>query len=112
MSKQSKQMMQLSRSAAGVLTCISREEFASHGLMDTIELRHRNVCKDGFAGAEDVDASESSMQLCQRLSFLLSIATATVLLDVPAPWEALEAAKNTMAVRARPYRSHALPSIS
>ena len=54
-----------------------RQEFAEHGLLDTIELEHRNVCKDGFGSAEDADA---------------------VFLDLPAPWEAIEDAKRVMAV--------------
>ena len=45
--------------------------------MDTIELEHRNVCKDGFGAASEVDA---------------------VFLDLPAPWEAIESAKGVLAV--------------
>jgi tRNA (adenine57-N1/adenine58-N1)-methyltransferase len=45
--------------------------------MDTIELEHRNVCKDGFGTASDVDA---------------------VFLDLPAPWDAIASAKGVLAV--------------
>lgn len=54
----------------------ARVEFEEHGLMDTIELEHRNVCKDGFGTASEVDA---------------------VFLDLPAPWEAIESAKGVLA---------------
>jgi tRNA (adenine57-N1/adenine58-N1)-methyltransferase len=33
------------------------EEFEEHGL-ENVNLRHRNVCKDGFADVTDADASE------------------------------------------------------
>lgn len=35
-----------------------RKEFSSHGLSNVIELRHRNVCKDGFTPVSDVDAGK------------------------------------------------------
>ena len=57
-----------------------RREFEAHGLLDTIELEHRNVCKDGFGSASDVDA---------------------VFLDLPAPWEAIKDARSVMAVSAQ-----------
>ncbi|WVW79848.1 hypothetical protein I302_101818 [Kwoniella bestiolae CBS 10118] len=50
------------------------EEFASHGL-DNVHLQHRNVCKDGFSGATDVEG---------------------VFLDLPAPWEAIPHAMKTL----------------
>ncbi|KAK8861271.1 hypothetical protein IAR55_002090 [Kwoniella newhampshirensis] len=42
-------------------------EFETHGLTN-VTLQHRNVCKDGFEGANDVEG---------------------VFLDLPAPWEAI-----------------------
>ncbi|SAM00553.1 hypothetical protein [Absidia glauca] len=51
---------------------IAAEEFKSHGLGDLIELKHRDVCKDGF-GLKD--------------------AVNSVFLDLPAPWEAIGYAK-------------------
>ncbi|KAI8923888.1 tRNA methyltransferase complex GCD14 subunit-domain-containing protein [Entophlyctis helioformis] len=48
------------------------EEFATHGLGSIIKLEHRDVCKDGFGITGQVTA---------------------VFLDLPSPWEALEAAK-------------------
>ncbi|WWD16829.1 hypothetical protein CI109_101261 [Kwoniella shandongensis] len=42
-------------------------EFEAHGLSN-VKLQHRNVCKDGFEGASDVEG---------------------VFLDLPAPWEAI-----------------------
>lgn len=54
-------------------------------MSDTIELEHRNVCKDGFGAAADVDA---------------------VFLDLPAPWEAIPDAKKAMAVGAIPSKKH------
>ncbi|KAI0345890.1 tRNA methyltransferase complex GCD14 subunit [Trametopsis cervina] len=50
----------------------AREEFARHGLTDTVTLTHRNVCKDGFTVTDAADA---------------------VFLDLPAPWEAVPFAK-------------------
>ncbi|KAK9898133.1 tRNA methyltransferase complex GCD14 subunit, partial [Cystobasidium minutum MCA 4210] len=58
-------------------------EFENHGLAEVIELRHRNVCKDGFSPASDVDS---------------------VFLDVPAPWEAIDKAKAVLAVSNRMTR--------
>ncbi|WVR04118.1 hypothetical protein IAU60_001117 [Kwoniella sp. DSM 27419] len=49
-------------------------EFDSHGLSN-VTLQHRNVCKDGFNGATDVEG---------------------VFLDLPAPWEAIPHAKKTL----------------
>ncbi|KAF8182278.1 tRNA methyltransferase complex GCD14 subunit-domain-containing protein [Pholiota molesta] len=53
----------------------AQEEFARHRMDAVVALQHRNVCKDGFAGAEGVDA---------------------VFLDLPAPWEAVGHAKEVM----------------
>lgn len=53
----------------------AQKEFEAHGLDNVIELRHRNVCKDGFNPVKDVDA---------------------VFLDLPAPWEAIEKAKEAL----------------
>ncbi|KAL7423500.1 tRNA (adenine-N(1)-)-methyltransferase catalytic subunit trm61 [Cryptotrichosporon argae] len=52
----------------------ARKEFEDHGLQN-VALRHRNVCKDGFEGAENVEA---------------------VFLDLPAPWEAIPHAAKTL----------------
>lgn len=80
----------------GVLSCCppqerrscpipDREEFASHGLLAPegapITLQHKDIIKDGFEGASDVDA---------------------IFLDVPAPWDAIEAAKKVMNVSCSP----------
>lgn len=40
-------------------TWIFREEFAQHGMDDIVTLTHRNVCKDGFAVTDTVDAGNS-----------------------------------------------------
>ncbi|KZP18947.1 tRNA methyltransferase complex GCD14 subunit [Athelia psychrophila] len=53
----------------------AREEFTRHGLTDTITLTHRNVCKDGFTVVDTADS---------------------VFLDLPAPWEAIEHAKEAL----------------
>ncbi|TCD60285.1 tRNA (adenine-N(1)-)-methyltransferase catalytic subunit trm61 [Steccherinum ochraceum] len=53
----------------------AKEEFADHGLDDTITLTHRNVCKDGFTVEDTVDS---------------------VFLDLPAPWEAVDHAKKAL----------------
>ncbi|KAI9017764.1 tRNA methyltransferase complex GCD14 subunit-domain-containing protein [Gaertneriomyces semiglobifer] len=51
------------------------EEFKNHGWGDLITLQHRDVCKNGFGLSGVVDA---------------------VFLDLPAPWEALPAAKEAL----------------
>ncbi|RDB14861.1 tRNA (adenine(58)-N(1))-methyltransferase catalytic subunit TRM61 [Hypsizygus marmoreus] len=53
----------------------AREEFARHGMDDIVTLTHRNVCKDGFTITDTVDS---------------------VFLDLPAPWEAVEHAKQAL----------------
>ncbi|KAG6836081.1 hypothetical protein H0H93_011587 [Arthromyces matolae] len=53
----------------------AREEFGRHGMNDIVTLTHRNVCKDGFTVEDTVDA---------------------VFLDLPAPWEAVEHAKQSL----------------
>ncbi|KAF8527525.1 tRNA methyltransferase complex subunit Cpd1 [Hysterangium stoloniferum] len=50
----------------------ARIEFKQHGMSDYVSLQHRNVCKDGFALKEAVEA---------------------VFLDLPMPWEAIPFAK-------------------
>ncbi|KAF8587595.1 tRNA methyltransferase complex GCD14 subunit [Ramaria rubella] len=50
----------------------ARDEFAQHGLASYVLLHHRNVCRDGFGPAHDIDA---------------------VFLDLPAPWDAIPHAK-------------------
>ncbi|KNZ73150.1 tRNA (adenine-N(1)-)-methyltransferase catalytic subunit TRM61 [Termitomyces sp. J132] len=52
-----------------------REEFERHGMDNVITLTHRNVCKDGFTVEDTVDS---------------------VFLDLPAPWEAVEHAKQAL----------------
>ncbi|KAF8073972.1 tRNA methyltransferase complex GCD14 subunit [Lyophyllum atratum] len=54
---------------------VRAEEFERHGMDDVVTLTHRNVCKDGFTVADTVDA---------------------VFLDLPAPWEAVEHAKQAL----------------
>ncbi|PFH49961.1 hypothetical protein AMATHDRAFT_62126 [Amanita thiersii Skay4041] len=51
------------------------EEFNRHGFSDIVTLTHRNVCKDGFTISDMADA---------------------VFLDLPAPWDAIEHAKNAL----------------
>ncbi|KAJ7160118.1 tRNA methyltransferase complex subunit Cpd1 [Mycena filopes] len=53
----------------------AREEFAQHGMSDIVTLTHQNVCKDGF---NLTDAADS------------------VFLDLPAPWDAVEHAKQAL----------------
>ncbi|KAG6860787.1 hypothetical protein C0995_007593 [Termitomyces sp. Mi166 len=53
----------------------AREEFERHGMNDAVTLTHRNVCKDGFTVEDTVDS---------------------VFLDLPAPWEAVEHAKQAL----------------
>ncbi|KAJ7701423.1 tRNA methyltransferase complex GCD14 subunit-domain-containing protein [Mycena rosella] len=53
----------------------AREEFAQHGMSDIVTLTHQNVCKDGF---NLTDAADS------------------VFLDLPAPWDAIEHAKQAL----------------
>ncbi|KAJ7274131.1 tRNA methyltransferase complex GCD14 subunit, partial [Mycena rebaudengoi] len=53
----------------------AREEFALHGMADIVTLTHQNVCKDGF---NLTDAADS------------------VFLDLPAPWDAVEHAKQAL----------------
>ncbi|KAF9465270.1 tRNA methyltransferase complex GCD14 subunit-domain-containing protein [Collybia nuda] len=53
----------------------AKEEFAQHGMDNIVTLTHRNVCKDGFTVIDTVDA---------------------VFLDLPAPWEAIEHAKQAL----------------
>jgi len=50
----------------------AREEFAQHGMSETVTLTHRNVCKEGFTVFDTADA---------------------VFLDLPAPWDAVDHAK-------------------
>ncbi|KAJ3414497.1 tRNA (adenine(58)-N(1))-methyltransferase catalytic subunit trmt61a [Chytridiales sp. JEL 0842] len=50
----------------------ARSEFESHGLSEIITVNHRDVCKNGFGLEAVADA---------------------VFLDLPSPWEAVEAAK-------------------
>ncbi|ODN76984.1 hypothetical protein L202_05545 [Cryptococcus amylolentus CBS 6039] len=50
------------------------EEFESHDLRN-VRLQHRNVCKDGFGDAQGVEA---------------------IFLDLPAPWEAIPHAINSL----------------
>ncbi|KAF5317520.1 hypothetical protein D9619_013206 [Psilocybe cf. subviscida] len=44
----------------------AKEEFARHGMSDTVTLQHRNVCKDGFTNIDEIDAG-----VCWFLLFLL-----------------------------------------
>ena len=44
--------------SSGKLT-MPREEFALHGMNDTVTLTHRNVCKDGFTIIDEADAGSS-----------------------------------------------------
>ena len=53
----------------------ARQEFEEHGLGALVTAKHRDVCKDGFDLTNTADA---------------------VFLDLPAPWEALPHAKNTL----------------
>ncbi|KAF8215001.1 tRNA methyltransferase complex GCD14 subunit-domain-containing protein [Mycena galopus ATCC 62051] len=53
----------------------AREEFAQHGMSDIVTLTHQNVCKDGFNLTDAVDS---------------------VFLDLPAPWDAVEHAKQAL----------------
>ncbi|KAF8799358.1 GCD14-domain-containing protein [Phlegmacium glaucopus] len=53
----------------------AKEEFTRHGMDDIVTLQHRNVCKDGFTVIGLADA---------------------VFLDLPAPWDAVEHAKNAL----------------
>jgi tRNA (adenine57-N1/adenine58-N1)-methyltransferase len=55
-----------------------RQEFHTHGFIDNITLTHRNVCKDGFSPAADIDA---------------------VFLDLPAPWLAVPHLSTVLNVR-------------
>ena len=48
------------------------QEFRSHGIDGIVTVQHRDVCKDGFGLSNEVNA---------------------VFLDLPSPWEAIEAAK-------------------
>ncbi|KAI8911246.1 tRNA methyltransferase complex subunit Cpd1 [Powellomyces hirtus] len=52
----------------------AKEEFADHGLAEMVTAEHRDVCNNGFEQTDLVDA---------------------VFLDLPAPWDALAAAKKT-----------------
>ncbi|KAG5638733.1 hypothetical protein H0H81_010543 [Sphagnurus paluster] len=54
---------------------IFREEFTRHGMNDTVTLTHKNVCRDGFTVIDTADS---------------------VFLDLPAPWEAVEHAKQAL----------------
>lgn len=38
------------------VACISREEFAQHGMDEIVTLTHRNVCKDGFTVTDTANA--------------------------------------------------------
>lgn len=53
----------------------ARAEFSEHGLDKTVVLEHRNVCKDGFGLTSAADAA---------------------FLDLPAPWEAVPFAKESL----------------
>ncbi|KAK7048705.1 adenine(58)-N(1)-methyltransferase catalytic subunit TRM61 [Favolaschia claudopus] len=53
----------------------AKEEFAQHGMSDIVTLAHQNVCKDGFNLTDTVDS---------------------VFLDLPAPWDAIEHAKQAL----------------
>ena len=53
----------------------ARAEFSEHGLDKTVVLAHRNVCKDGFGLTHAADAA---------------------FLDLPAPWEAVPFAKESL----------------
>ena len=44
-----------------VLLLFIREEFHAHGISDIVTICHRNVCKDGFTVADEVDAGTSSL---------------------------------------------------
>eukprot|EP01135_Chromosphaera_perkinsii_P005581 Nk52_evm6s353 gene=Nk52_evmTU6s353 len=51
------------------------QEFREHGLGDNVKVYHRNVCRDGFGLKDTADA---------------------VFLDLPAPWEAVVSAKESL----------------
>ncbi|KDQ62731.1 hypothetical protein JAAARDRAFT_30635 [Jaapia argillacea MUCL 33604] len=53
----------------------AREEFGQHGMQDIVSITHRNVCKEGFTVEDTVDS---------------------VFLDLPAPWDAVEHAKQAL----------------
>jgi tRNA (adenine57-N1/adenine58-N1)-methyltransferase len=59
-----------------------RAEFESHNLAN-VRINHRNVCKDGFGEAENVQASE------WRCCTVRAMRSCLVFLDLPAPWEAI-----------------------
>ncbi|KAJ7439238.1 tRNA methyltransferase complex GCD14 subunit [Mycena latifolia] len=55
----------------------ARSEFAQHGMSDIVTLTHQNVCKDGFNLTDAADSGK-------------------FFLDLPAPWDAVEHAKQAL----------------
>lgn len=68
-----------------------RVEFESHGLKQ-VQLEHRNVCKDGFGDATDIEGGQS----CFLTGADRTLMPDEVFLDLPAPWEAIPDAKRVM----------------
>ncbi|XP_065893649.1 tRNA (adenine(58)-N(1))-methyltransferase catalytic subunit TRMT61A-like [Dysidea avara] len=54
---------------------LAREEFTAHGLQDLVTVECRDVCSDGFSVEDVADA---------------------VFLDIPSPWDAIEAGKRAL----------------
>lgn len=75
-----------------------REEFETHKLSN-VQVEHRNVCKNGFADARDVQGGELRLDVSVSLVLIIK-----VFLDLPAPWEAIPHAIETFRVRSRRVR--------
>jgi tRNA A58 N-methylase Trm61 len=77
------------------LTGRDREEFALHGMADIVTLTHQNVCKDGFNLTDAADSGDLPAQIAHPNFSLRHLA---VFLDLPAPWDAVEHAKQALRV--------------
>ncbi|RUS29378.1 hypothetical protein BC938DRAFT_480728 [Jimgerdemannia flammicorona] len=85
---------------------LARGEFEAHGFGDIIKLEHRDVCADGFGIKDTVHAGMSRHETvllrfwkCTVVVNWYALLNLIVFLDLPAPWDAIPATKETFKQR-------------